>query len=128
MEETKEQQQTQQLSEFDELIVQYGQDMTFCDFLQCQGFDETRFTVPLQFWFDLNTKRDDEWFLLTDEIINLIGSLSNTSHNCSSLLAFISNQSNMREVKKTPSPLCLLGSLVNLPLDSSNKACRISAN
>ena len=94
MEETKEQQQTQQLSEFDELIIQYGQDLTFCDFLQCQGFDETRFAVPLQFWFDLNTKRDDEWFALTDEIINLIGfqsSKSNPSHNRSNLLAFIRN-------------------------------------
>ena len=95
MEEMKEQQQqTRQLSEFDELIIQYGQDMTFCDFLQCQGFDENRFAVPLQFWFDLNTKQDDEWFVLTDEIINLIGfksSQSNPSHNRSNLLAFIRN-------------------------------------
>ena len=90
----EQQQQTQQLSEFDELIIQYGQDLTFCDFLQCQGFDETKFTVPLQFWFDLNTKRDDEWFVLTDDIINLIGfksSESNPSHNRSNLLAFIRN-------------------------------------
>ena len=91
MEETKGQRQPQQLSEFHELIVQHGQNLTFRDFLHYQGFNENRFTVPLQFWFDLNTKRDDEWFLLTDEIINLIGSLSNTSHNCSSLLAFIKN-------------------------------------
>jgi len=95
MEEMKEQQQqTRQLSEFDELIIQYGQDMTFCDFLQCQGFDENRFAVPLQFWFDLNTKDDDEWSVLTDQIINLIGfksSQSNPSHNHSNLLAFIRN-------------------------------------
>lgn len=45
--------------------------------------------------------------------------------NCKPL-APISNESNMREVKNTPSPVCLLGSVVSFPFDNSNRAWRIS--
>ena len=96
MQETKQntETKTQQLSEFHDIIIHHGQNLTFRDFLHYQGFNENKFGLPLQFWFHFNTKRDDEWIVLTDEIINLIAfksSMSNTSHNCLELLAFIKN-------------------------------------
>ena len=65
--------------------------MMFCDFLLYQGFDAKRFTLPLQFWFDLNSKGEHEWFVLTDELIRLIGFKdceSNPSVERSNLLKF----------------------------------------
>ena len=44
----------------------------------------TQFAGPLKFWFELNRLKNDEWFSLTDEIIDLIGyksSASNVSNN-----------------------------------------------
>ena len=51
-----------------------------------------QFAVPLKFWFELNRLKNDEWFSLTDEIIDLIGykcSASNDTHNRSNLMRFI---------------------------------------
>ena len=56
------------------------------------GFNMEQFAVPLKFWFELNRLKNDEWFILTDEIIDLIGyksSASNSTHNRASLLRFI---------------------------------------
>ena len=67
-------------------------DLTLCEFIANSGFDVDRYAIPLQFWFDLHEKSDDEWFVLTDDLINLIGfksSVSNISHNRSNLLKFI---------------------------------------
>ena len=66
--------QTHSDYEYHELIVQRKcTELEFCEFLRQIKFDIDRFTVPLDFWFDLNRKKDDEWILLTDELITLIG-------------------------------------------------------
>ena len=79
--------------EFHELIVQQKRtDMGFCEFLKYINFDTTRFALPLEFWFELNNRKEDEWFLLTDEMISLIGFKScesNVSAGRSHLLRFI---------------------------------------
>ena len=79
--------------EFHELIVQQKRtDMGFCEFLKYINFDTTRFALPLEFWFELNNRKEDEWFLLTDEMISLIGfksSESNPSVGRSNLLKFL---------------------------------------
>ena len=52
--------------------------LIFVQFLKChKNFNINQFTVPLIFckcqWISLNKLKKDEWFTLTDEIINLIG-------------------------------------------------------
>ena len=67
-------------------------DYSFCQFLLYMGFNMAQFAVPLKFWFELNRLKNDEWFILTDEIMDLIGyksSASNSTHNRASLLRFI---------------------------------------
>ena len=85
--------QTHSNYEYHELIVQRKcTELDFCEFLRHIKFDIDRFTVPLDFWFDLNRKKDDEWILLTDELITLIGfksSESNPSTTKSHLFRFI---------------------------------------
>ena len=67
-------------------------DYSFCQFLLYMGFNMEQFAVPLKFWFELNRLKNDLWFSLTDEIIDLIGykcSASNDTHNRSNLMRFI---------------------------------------
>ena len=69
-----------------------GDNLTFCEFLASHGFDANKFNFPLQFWVDLNLMTDDQWFVLTDELIILIGfkaSASYPSHNRSSLFRYV---------------------------------------
>ena len=79
--------------EYHELIVQRKYtELDFCDFLRHTKFEMNRFAMPLDFWFELNRKKDDEWILLTDELISLIGfkvSDSNPSSARSHLFKFI---------------------------------------
>ena len=49
-----------------------GDYLSLCEYLASLGFDVNKFNIPLQFWFDLNSMPDDQWFVLTDELINLI--------------------------------------------------------
>ena len=73
-------------------VVEKSDNLSLCEYLVSTGFDAKKFNIPLQFWFDLNSMTDDQWFVLTDELINLIGfksSASNPSHNRCNLLAFI---------------------------------------
>ena len=68
-------------------------DLTFAQFLQRhESFKVDQFTVPLLFWMSLNELKKDEWFKLTDDIIDLIGyksSVSDVSNNRSALLKFM---------------------------------------
>jgi hypothetical protein len=79
--------------EYHELIVQRKYtELDFCDFLRHTKFEMDRFAMPLDFWFELNRKKDDEWILLTDELISLIGfksCASNRSSSRSNLFRFI---------------------------------------
>ena len=68
--------------------------LSLCEYLASIGFDVNRFNIPLVFWFNLNAKSDDEWFVPTDELIDIMGfkpSVSNPSHDRSHLLRFIRN-------------------------------------
>ena len=67
-------------------------DLSFCKFLLYNRFNMNKFAVLLTFWLELNRLKKDEWFSLTDEIIDLIGykcSASNNTHNRSNLMWFI---------------------------------------
>ena len=68
-------------------------DLTFAQFLQRhENFNANQFSVPLFFWMSLNELKKDEWFKLTDDIIDLIGyksSVSNVNNNRSALLKFL---------------------------------------
>ena len=58
--------------------------LSLCEYLASIGFDVNRFNIPLDFWFNLNAKSDDEWFVLTDELIDIMGfkpSVSNPNHD-----------------------------------------------
>ena len=66
--------------------------LSLCEFLPSVGVDANKFNIPLEFWLNLNTITDNEWFVLTNEMINLIGFQSSKSkhHNSASdLFAFI---------------------------------------
>ena len=77
--------QTPSNYEYHELIVQRKMtELDFCEFLRHINFDMDRFAMPLDFWFELNRKKDDEWIVLTDELIGLIGFRSCTSNRSSS--------------------------------------------
>ena len=68
-------------------------DLTFAQFLERhENFKLDQFSVPLIFWMSLNELKKDEWFKLTDDIIDLIGyksSVSNVNNNRSALLKFM---------------------------------------
>ena len=74
-------------------LINKGQINTdLCSFLNYHGFDAEHFGIKLQFWFELNKKDKDDDFLLTDEIVDLIGykgKSGNKSHQRTNLLAFI---------------------------------------
>ena len=75
-----------------ELSTASNNKMSLFEFLESTGFDIHRFAIPLQFWFDLNAKSNDEWVWITDELINIIGyksTESNVNHSGCSLLRFI---------------------------------------
>ena len=73
--------------------VQHPSDnLSLCEYLSSIGFDANKFDIPLQFWFNLNSMADDEWFVLTDQMINLIGfkaSESNENQRRSNMFAYI---------------------------------------
>ena len=76
--------QTPSNYEYHELIVQRKMtELDFCEFLRHINFDMDRFAMPLDFWFELNRKKDDKWILLTDELIALIGFKSSNKSNTS---------------------------------------------
>ena len=58
---------------YTELIKQGQDNMDLCSFLNYHGFDAERFGIKLQFWFELNNRGHDEYFVLTDELVDLIG-------------------------------------------------------
>ena len=68
-------------------------DLTFAQFLQRhESFNANQFSIPLLFWMSLHELKKDEWFKLTDDIIDLIGyksSVHNVSNNRSTLLKFM---------------------------------------
>ena len=77
---------------YDLIVVQNRTSMSICEFLDYIGFDANRFAVPIHFWFELSSKTRDEWFVLTNELIDLIGFKScdsNTTNNRSHLFRFI---------------------------------------
>ena len=66
--------------------------LSLCEHLAMTGFDANTFNIPLEFWLNLNLMTDQEWILLTDELIELIGFKScesNPSVGKSNLLKFI---------------------------------------
>ena len=78
----------------DEIVsVQHpSHNLSLCEYLSSIGFDANKFDIPLQFWFNLNSMADDEWFVLTDQMINLIGfkaSESNENQRRSNMFAYI---------------------------------------
>ena len=75
-------------------VLDNTENLSLCDYLVSIGFDVNRFSIPLEFWFELNSKSDEEWFILNDELINIMGfkpSISNPSTGRSHLLRFIRN-------------------------------------
>ena len=54
--------------------------LSLCVFLIATGFNVKQLLLPLQFWFDLNSMSDEEWFILTDELIDVMGFKSSTSN------------------------------------------------
>ena len=82
----------QRIEYYDLIVVQNRTSMSICEFLDYIGFDANRFAVPIHFWFELSSKTRDEWFVLTNELIDLIGFKScdsNTTNNRSHLFRFI---------------------------------------
>jgi protein associated with RNAse G/E len=65
---------------FTELIIsgKIERDMKLKEFLRCIEFDMDRY-APLNFWFNLNQVSNDEFFVLTEELIDLIGFSKNGS-------------------------------------------------
>ena len=67
-------------------------DYTFAQFLEREKFEVNLFAIPIKFWLSLNQLKKDEWFTLTDEIIDLIGyksCASNASVGRSNMLRFM---------------------------------------
>ena len=70
MEETK---QDVVLYKFHELIVNQNKlSLSLCDFFEIADFDPSQF-FDSSFWCALNSLEDDEWFEVSDDIIELIG-------------------------------------------------------
>ena len=80
---------------YKEVIDSGVRDLTYTQFIEYFQIDLERFAIPLKFWFSLNKLKNEEWFILTDDLINLIGyksSNSNKCHNRSNLFGFIRKQ------------------------------------
>ena len=77
---------------FGQLIVsgKLERDMQLKEFLEFVNFDMNRY-APLRFWFNLNRISNDEFFIITEELIDLIGDSKNGSSEKqrSNLLRFI---------------------------------------
>ena len=70
MEETKQDLVTYK---FNELIVHQNKlSLTLCEFFEITNFDPSQF-FDSSFWCALNSLEDDEWFELSDDIIEIIG-------------------------------------------------------
>ena len=77
---------------YTELIEQGQDNMDLCSFLNYHGFDAEHFGIKLQFWFELNNRGNDEYFVLTDELVDLIGyrgSGENKRNQRTNLIRFI---------------------------------------
>ena len=82
----------QRIEYYDLIVVQNRTSMSICEFLDYIGFDANKFALPISFWFELSSKTRDEWFVLTNELIDMIGFKScesNTSNNRTNLFRFI---------------------------------------
>ena len=70
MEETKQDTLTYK---FHELIIHQNKlSLTLCDFFEITDFDPSQF-FDSSFWCALNSLDDDEWFEVTDDVIEIIG-------------------------------------------------------
>ena len=47
-------------------------DMSLSEYLTSTGFNVEKFDVPLQVWIDLDSKQNDEWFIIPEELIQLM--------------------------------------------------------
>ena len=77
---------------YTELIDEGHNNMDLCSFLSYHGFEADRFNIQLDFWFALNKKSNDEYFTLTDDLVDLIaykGKTGTKSHQRTNLLRFI---------------------------------------
>ena len=58
---------------FNELIIHQNKlSLTLCEFFELTNFDPSQF-FDSSFWCALNSLEDDEWFELSDDIIEIIG-------------------------------------------------------
>ena len=70
MEETKQDTLTYK---FHELIIHQNKlSLTLCEFFEITNFDPSQF-FDSSFWCALNSLEDDEWFELSDDIIEIVG-------------------------------------------------------
>ena len=92
MEETK---QDINQYKFNDIIVNQNQlSLSLCEFFGVVGFDPNQF-FDSSFWYALNVLDDEEWFEVTDDIIERIGykgTSSRTDHIRSNLIRFIKKQ------------------------------------
>jgi len=91
MEETK---QNTVTYKFNELIVHQNKvSLTLCEFFEITDFDPSQF-FDSSFWCALNSLDDDEWFEVTDDVIEIIGykgTETRIDNIRSSLFRFIKN-------------------------------------
>ena len=58
---------------FNELIVNQNKvSLTLCEFFEITNFNPSQF-FDSSFWCALNSLEDDEWFEVTDNVIEIIG-------------------------------------------------------
>jgi len=73
-------------------VLNSNNNLSLFEYLSINGFDASKFNIPLEFWFNLNSMFDNEWFTLSEELISLIGFKScesNPSVGKSNLVKFI---------------------------------------
>ena len=79
---------------FHELIVNQNKiTLSLCDFFDITDFDPSQF-FDSSFWCALNSLEDDEWFEVTDDVIEIIGykgTETRIDNIRSSLFRFIKN-------------------------------------
>ena len=57
-------------------VLNSNNNLSLLEYLSINGFDASKFNIPLEFWFNLNCMFDNEWFSLSEELISLIGFIS----------------------------------------------------
>ena len=92
MEETK---QGIAMYKFNDIIVQKNKlSLTLCEFFEITDFNPSQF-FDSSFWCALNSLEDDEWFEVTDDVIEIIGykgTESRIDNIRSNLFRFIKNR------------------------------------